>query len=48
MSLGRPSCRGSVQRAVLWLVSIVLLLGTAALVFLDRKLRNEYEPALED
>ncbi|WP_224246241.1 hypothetical protein [Hyalangium gracile] len=46
MSLKPPSRRGSILRVVLWLVSLVVLLGTATLVLLDWGLRQEYEPAL--
>jgi hypothetical protein len=46
MTLKRPSPRGGVLRALLWIVSLLLIAGTAALVVYDRVLRAKYEPAI--
>ncbi|MDY7231776.1 hypothetical protein [Hyalangium rubrum] len=46
MPLNRPSPRGSVLRILVWIVSIVLILGIAAAFGFDRMLRNKYEPAI--
>jgi hypothetical protein len=46
MSLKRPSSRGGVLRAVLWIVSILVIVIIAALFVYDRILRSKYEPAI--
>jgi hypothetical protein len=46
MPLRLPSPRGGVLRIIVWIVSILLIVGVAAFVLADRFLRGKYEPAI--
>ncbi len=48
MPLNRPSSRGGALRAMVWIVSILVILVIAGLAIYDRTLRSKYEPAIAE